>query len=50
MLNHVVYLLRVTNVTGNSVRKKFFMDTKKQNTPTNLDVSYGKNALETNQG
>ena len=28
MLNHVVYLLRVTNVSGNLVRKKFLMDTK----------------------
>ena len=28
MLNHVVYLLRVTNVNRNLVRKKFLMDTK----------------------
>ena len=49
MLDHVVYLLHVTNVSGNSLQKKYLMDTKKQNTPTNLDVSYVKNASKTNQ-
>ena len=49
MLDHVVYLVHVTNVSGNSLRKKYLMDTKKQNTPTNLDVSYVKNASKTNQ-
>ena len=49
MLNHVVYLLRITNVNGNSVRNKLFMRIKKQNAPTNLDVSYAKNPFKTNQ-
>ena len=49
MLNNVVYLLRVINVSGNSLRKKYLLDTKNQNTPTNLDVSYVKNASKTNQ-
>ena len=35
MINHVVYLLRVTNVSGNSLLKKYLMDTRKQNTPSN---------------
>ena len=49
MLNQVVYLLRVTNVSGNSLGKKYLMDTTKQNTPTNLDISYVENASKTNQ-
>ena len=49
MSNHVVHLLCVTNVSGNSLRKKYLMDTKKQNTLTNLDISYVKNASKTNQ-
>ena len=49
MLNQVVYLLRVTNVSGNSLGKKYLMDTTKQSTPTNLDISYVENASKTNQ-
>ena len=49
MLNHVVYLLRVTNENGNSVRNKLFMGIKKQNVPTNFNVSYAKNLFKTNQ-
>ena len=49
MLNHVMYLLGVTSVSWNSLRKKYLIDTKKQNTQSNLDVSYVKNASKTNQ-
>ena len=49
MLNHVVYLLGVTNVSENSLGKKYLMDTTKQNTPINLDISYVENASKTNQ-
>ena len=49
MLNHVMYLLGVTSVSWNSLRKKYLIDKKKQNTQSNLDVSYVKNASKTNQ-
>ena len=49
MLNHMMYLLGVTSVSWNSLRKKYLIDTKKQNTQSNLDVSYVKNASKTNQ-
>ena len=49
MLNHMMYLLGVTSVSWNSLRKKYLIDTKKQNTQSNLDESYVKNASKTNQ-
>ena len=46
----IVYLLRVTNVSGNSLLKKILNGQKKAKHTIELkNVSYVKNALKTNQ-